>query len=118
MGEKKNEKKEEEKKWPPAHEVLTVLLGDITCIQTISKAYAKGMAAPPEGIPGLINVLESAKLTTTGRVGFIRKDIEKSIRNLKKQLTEAKAKEQKGEPPVVSIVMEMSKRVHRISKHL
>jgi len=120
MGEKKNEKKDKKKKWPSAHEVLTVLLlDDVTCIQTISKAYATGMAAPSEGIPGLINALELAKLTTLGKTGFIAKDINTSIRNLKKQLTEAKVKEQKSES-TVSTVMEMCKegahRTHRTSK--
>ena len=99
MGEKK-EKKEKGMKWRPAHETLRELLGEIIHIQTIARAYAMGTAAPPEGIPGLIEVFESAGSTTIGQVGFIREDIKESIRNLKKQLAEAKAREERGEPLV------------------
>jgi len=109
MGEKKNEKKEEEKKWPPAHEVLTVLLGDVIHVPTIARAYAKGMAAPVKGIPDLVSALELAKSAGTGEVRSIQKDINMSLRNLKKQLAEAKAEEQKGK----SIVIEMLKKPHR-----
>lgn len=93
MKEKKNEKKEERKKWRPAHETLRELLGELIHIQTVARAYAMGTAAPPEGIPELIEVFELAESTTIGKVSFIREDIKKSIRNLKKQLAEAKSKE-------------------------
>lgn len=92
MGENKD-KKGKKKKWRLAHETLRELLGEIIHIPTIARVYAMGTVAPPESIPDLISGLESANSTIMGRVGSIREDINMAVRNLKKQLAEAKSKE-------------------------